>query len=271
MVRDLVTYPDKRIHITSPDLREFDERLFAVIEDLKDTIVANNTDALAAIQIAIPMSVIVIREDNGDFTEIINPRIIGKKGSIISDEKTLYFPNTIKDVQRYKEIKLIYQDRDGKQRSLDAKGKRAILLQRKIDYVFGDTIANRLQSSSRKVLQKELKNSGNIGSLESCSTSISKRDYFISFMQKIIFFIVVADISSFFILSETKETIFVFIQYGFIAILLLLIGYFFVAQKESKAQRSCSSCQMGNIVGTTVKYALFTLALYLISLYLFKV
>ncbi|OQX72910.1 MAG: hypothetical protein B6D59_07105 [Campylobacteraceae bacterium 4484_4] len=101
MVRDIVTYPDKRINITSPDVRKFDEALESVIQDLKDTMEAHHTNAMAAIQIAIPMSVIVIKNHDGSYLELINPRILRKEGSIMSTERTLYFPGIEQTVPRY--------------------------------------------------------------------------------------------------------------------------------------------------------------------------
>ncbi len=253
MTRDIVTYPDKRINVISPDLRLFDANLHSVIQDLKDTIKAHNVNALASIQIAIPMSIIVIKEDDGSFLEIVNPRIIGKNGSIISDEKTLYFPDKTHNIKRYEKIKLIYQDREGNQKSLDASGERAILLQRKIDYIFGATLADKLDEKEKKELSSNLNTS--------CST-VFKRDYFISFIQKILFFIVLANIASFFTSSKTLYT---FITYGTASVLTLLVVYFFVAYHESKKQGSCSSCQIGNIIGTTGKYTAGTLILFAFS------
>lgn len=266
MIRDIVTYPDKRINVISPDLRLFDADLHSVIRDLKDTLKEHSTNAMSAIQIAIPMSIIVIKEDDGSYLEIMNPRIIGKSGSVISKEKTLYFPNISQSIKRYENIKLIYQDINGKQQSLDASGEKAILLQRKIDYIFGATLADKLNENGRKDFEKRLLNGGVEGSFESCPT-VFKRDYFISFIQKILFFIVLANIAGFFISSEA---LFTFVKYGTIAILALLAGYFFVAYYESKKQGSCSSCQIGNIVGTTIKYTIGTLLLFAVSYFLLK-
>ncbi len=257
MIRNIVTYPDKRINVISPDLRLFDDDLHSVIQDLKDTLEAHNVNALSAIQIAIPMSIIVIKEDDGNFLEIINPRIIGKSGSINSDEKTLYFPDKTYSVKRYEKIKLIYQNKEGVQKSLDASGERAILLQRKIDYLFGATLSDKLDEKEKKEFASTLH--------ESCST-VFKRDYFISFIQKILFFIILANIASLF---TSNKTLFTFITYGTIAVLALLVAYFFVAYYESKEQGSCSSCQIGNIIGTTAKYTIGTLILFAFS-YFFK-
>ncbi len=270
MVRDIVTYPDKRINIISPDLRLFDDDLRSVIQDLKDTMNAHNTNAMAAIQIAIPMSLIVIKEQDGTYQEIINPRIISKSGLIDSKEKTLYFPNTTQNVKRYEKIKLIYQNQKGEQKSLDAQGDKAVTLQRKIDYVYGATLANRLDKTKRKGFEKVLSKDGIQGSFESCPT-ISKRDYFISFIQKILFLTAFFNIISFFVSTSTLSSFYTFAKYGFFVTLLLLIGYFFVAYYESKKQNSCTSCQVGNIIGTTVKYTVASTLLFILSSYLLRV
>ncbi len=254
MVRDIVTYPDKRINLTSPDVRHFDESLESVIQDLKDTMEAHNTNAMAAIQIAIPMSLIVIKQDDGTYLEIINPRIIGKKGKVISEEETLYFPGTKHTVERYEQIRLVYQDRSGAQKSMKAEGDLAILLQRKIDYVYGDTIASRVGAKNRKEMEKELAQAGLQGSFESCPTVFMK-DYFTSFIQKILFFMVLTLFAPLFNFeADTIASMWTFDKYASFAVIALLVGYLIVGIQEGKKYTSCTSCQIGNILGTMAKY-----------------
>ena len=93
MVRNIITYPDERIHVITPDLRKFDKSLFSLIDDLKDTIKANNLDALSANQIGVHKSVIVVKENDEDFLVIINPRELSKKERFMSLETTSYYPN----------------------------------------------------------------------------------------------------------------------------------------------------------------------------------
>ncbi len=267
MVRDIVVYPDKRINVLSPDLRVFDENMHSVIRDLKDTMKEHNTDAMAAIQIAIPMSIIVIKKEDGSYLEIINPRIIGKEGLIDSEESTLYFQDTKQNIKRYEKIKLIFQDTDAKQQSLDANGELAITLQRKIDYVYGATLANRTKDDGRKDFEKQLSANGMDGSFESCPT-VFMRDYFLSVIQKIFFFIVIANIIGLFLSDATFSTITTYSSYSILAMLAILVGYFFVAYYESKIYSSCTSCQVGNIIGTTVKYLLAIGILYWVTQYL---
>jgi peptide deformylase len=270
MVQDIITYPDKRINIISPDLRIFDEDLFSVIQDLKDTMKAKQVDAMAAIQIAVPMSVIVIKNDDGSYLEIINPRIIRKSGSIDSMESSLYFPNVTQNVKRYEKINLIYQDREGKQHSLKAQGEFALLLQRKIDYVYGATLANRMKDKGRKEFEKELSAGGVQGSFESCPT-VFKRDYVSSVLMKILFFILIANIASFFVSPETLVSIQKYVGYGIIITSILVVVYFFVGYYELKIEKSCTSCKMGLVTANTLYYALATIILASVSYFFLKV
>jgi peptide deformylase len=270
MVRDIITYPDKTINIISPDQRVFDEELHTVIQDLKDTMDKNKVNALAAIQIAVPMSVIVVKQEDSNYLEIINPRIIGKKGSVESTESTLYFPNTTQKVKRYEKIKLIYQDRNGDQHSLSADGELSLLLQRKIDYVFGGTLANRMKDKSRKEFEKELAAGGVQGSFESCPT-VFKRDYVSSVLIKILFFIFIADIASFFVSHDTLLSIHKYAGYGIVIASILVVVYFFVGYYELKIEKSCSSCKMGLVSANTLYYALATIALASVSYFFLKV
>ncbi len=261
MVRDLVRYPDKTINIISPDQRSFDETLFSLLDDLKDTLEAHHVQALAAIQIGVPVSAIIVKQKDGEYLEIINPRIIGKKGQIQSTESTLYFPDTTHTVTRFEQIRLIYQDRHGEQKSMKAEGELAILLQRKIDYVYGGTLANRLTEKERENMGKDLAKAGLQGSFENCPT-VFKRDYFISMIQKVLFFMSLTLLAPLFSLSDaTVSKIITFDQYASGVLVLLLAGYFYVAMGESKKYGACSGCQTGNIVATTIQYALISILL----------
>ena len=261
LVKDIITYPDKTINIISPDVRSFDDTLFTVLEDMKETLETHKVKGLAAIQIGVPMSAIVIKQDDGTYLEIINPRIIGKKGKVQSTESTLYFPDTTHTVPRYEQIRLIYQDRQGEQKSMKAEGEFAILLQRKIDYVFGGTLANRLPKKEREEMGKDLAKAGMQGSFENCPT-VFKRDYFISMIQKVLFFMFLTLLAPLFSFSEeTISKLITFDKYASGALVLLLIGYFYVAYGESKKYGSCSGCQMGNIAATTIQYTIASVLL----------
>ena len=109
MVKELILYPDERINIASADVRHFNSELFELIDDLKDTIESHNAKGLAAIQIAIPLSVVVVKDPNGNWQEFINPRVLKVKGEATSIETSLYMPNIEEEIPRHKKITFIYQ------------------------------------------------------------------------------------------------------------------------------------------------------------------
>ncbi len=73
MVKDIVKYPTTPSVEFGTDVRLFNEELFSIIEDLKDTIIENNLDGLVGYQIGYYFNVIVIKDENGEFLELINP------------------------------------------------------------------------------------------------------------------------------------------------------------------------------------------------------
>jgi len=90
MIKELVKYPTPLSLEYGIDVRTFDEKLFSLIDDLKDTINENNLDGLSAFQIGNYFNVIVVK-DNDNFIELINPRVISQNSTIVTKESTTYF------------------------------------------------------------------------------------------------------------------------------------------------------------------------------------
>ena len=268
MIKELIIYPDERINIASADVRKFDDELAELIEDLKDTIKANNAQGLAAIQIAIPLSLVVIKDPKGDYLEFINPRVIKTKESVISKESSLYMPNIEEDIPRYNQITFIYQDRTGVQKSMKAEGDLAFLLQRKFDYTFGGTFANKLNLKGKKKIQQKLSNQGVHGEFNATST-FSKREYFKSFMNKLLFFGILTLFAPLFNFSnETIQSFYSYDKFASVGIVLLAIGYFAYGKYEASKIISCTGCQVVSMGAVLVKYLLLAILLFIASYFL---
>lgn len=106
MVQELITYPDERINIASADVRHFNTELFTLIDDLKETIEFHHAQGLSAIQVAVPLSLVVAKDENGTWYEFINPRILKVKGKTTSLETSLYLPNIEEEIPRHEKITL---------------------------------------------------------------------------------------------------------------------------------------------------------------------
>ncbi len=271
MVEELITYPDARINIISPDVRRFDDELIETIENLKDTIIANDAEGLAAIQCAIPAAVVVVKDENGEFLELVNPRIIRKSGKVNSRETSLYMPNITRVVPRYEKIRVVYEDREGNSHSLRAEGDFSYLLQRKIDYLFGGTFANKLEHKDRKGLEQELASEGAVGEFNA-TNSISKREYFKSFINKLLFFEFLTLFGKPLNFSpETISSFYTFDKFATVAIFLLIIAYFAYAKYEANKVISCTGCQVISFTAVSIKYFLASSALFGLCYYFVRV
>jgi len=268
MVKELILYPDERINIASADVRHFDDELFTLIDDLKDTIESHNAKGLAAIQIAVPLSVVVVKDPEGNWQEFINPRVLKVKGKTTSVETSLYLPNIEEEIPRYEKISFVYQDRTGEQHSMSAAGQYGFLLQRKFDYTFGGTFANKLDRKNRKRVEKNLSISGATGEFNANST-ISKREYFKSVMSKLLFFEALTLFAPLFdFKKETLESFYSYDIFATIASLVLVVAYFAYAKYEASRVISCTGCQVVSFTAVAVKYLLIIVVLFAGSYYL---
>ncbi|WP_457746224.1 peptide deformylase [Sulfurimonas sp.] len=266
MVKEIITYPTTPSLEFGGNVRFFDEALRQLLDDIEDTMEANNLDALAAFQIGSPYSVMVIKRAN-EYLEIINPRIIKREGEVESVETTAYFPELSAKTKRYKKIKLMYEDPQGKQQFLEADGDLAITIQRKIDYLFGSNFRVRLSNEERKLFDAKLEFGTDAITDNGCPT-VFKRDRILHTIRFILTVAFLALFSKFFLSNEAVVTLREYENYAMLASLFLTIIYFFYAQYEGKQYKNCSSCQIGNIIGVTAITLTKLLALFIVNYFL---
>jgi peptide deformylase len=260
MVKDLLVYPDDRILTPCTDVRTFDEKLFDVLSNMRDTIEANNLDALSALQIAIPYNIVVIKQ-NDSWLEYINPRIIRAEGKMDSMEKTAYYPNIEQKIPRYETISVVYDDRSGQTKSELISDKwLSSTLQRKIDYLFGGTFLSKIPKSQSDSVIKALATGGLVSQPEICPL-FSTKDYFVSFANKLIFAMGVLLILMLLKLGDFSS----WILGGLGMVVVSMIVFFFYAQYDAKKYNSCSSCQIGNNIGVMAKRIALSTVLMIIS------
>ena len=254
MIQKLVIYPDERVNIACTDVRSFNQTLWDVIEDIRDTMIEHNLDALAAIQIAYPYNIILIKEKDGSYSEYINPRIIGSYGKFDSEETTAYYPGITQTVPRAQSIKVVYEDRNGNPQHLDIEDPEyAATFQRKADYLYGGTFLDKVDKNHRERVLEALASDGLIPEAEVCPT-FSRKDYFVSFTDKLLFIMGLSLLAPLFNLSEdTISTLYTVDKFLLPLVFVLMIGFFFYAQYEAKKYSRCSSCQIGNNIGVIIK------------------
>lgn len=254
MIKEITQYPTVMSLEFGGNVRHFDNTLLEIIQDLKDTLVANNLNALAAFQIESPLAVIVIKQEDDRFLEIINPVILKREGIVTPIETTAYFPGLSGKTKRYEKIKLMYEDREGKQQFLTAEGDLAITIQRKADYLLGANFRIRMNEEEKKLFDSKLEFGTDDIDHNDCPT-VLKRDRILHLIKYGLIAGVLGLLISFFVSSEIEHIIKIAENTLMLTILLLMIIYFFYAQYEGKKYKHCTSCQIGNIVGTIVLFS----------------
>lgn len=246
MIKDIIKYPAPTGVEYAPDIRIFDEQLFIFIDDLKETAELNNLEGLAAPQVGSYYNLVVIRKD-GEFLELINPRVLRKSGEVTSTETTSYFPNTSAKIQRYESISLVYEDRNGDSHSLKASGDFSILLQRKIDYLFGANFLTKLKDKDKENFEASLNSNG-----LSCPTTPSafSRDYFIKASNIVLIIMLLLLVSSFFISDkEILNKMWDYQLYLSFGVLAINIFYALYSYYENKRFSICTNCYNMSIFG----------------------
>jgi peptide deformylase len=249
MIKDIITYPTPTGIEYAPDIRFFDEELYTFIDDLKETAEANSLEGLAATQVGSYYNVVVVKHD-GEFLELLNPRIFKKHGSVRSIESSAYFPNVSVEIERYETVNLVYEDRFGESHSLKADGDFSILLQRKIDYLYGANFLTKLKDEEKEEFETLLLSNG-----MSCPVSPSKfsRDYFVKAANYIMIGMVGLLAASLFIsTTSTLEKLWSYQLYLSFVVLGIYISYLIYSYYENKRYSVCTNCFNMSIYGVTV-------------------
>jgi peptide deformylase len=267
MIKDIKQHPTAGSFDFGGTVRHFDESLFTLLQDLKDTIEANDLKGLSAFQISSPLTVMVIKKEDGSFLEIINPIIINKSGKINPLETTAYFPNLSATTTRHKTVKLMYEDREGKQHFLEADGELSILIQRKTDYLLGSNFLIRLSKEEKEKFENKIAYNTNDVSLEVCPTSL-KSDKVLKAIKYGLIAGFIGISFSFFLSTEMLSLLKMAENYLMLFLAFLTLLYFVYAQYEGKKYSSCTSCQIGNIMALTLIKTIHISLLFLTNYFL---
>jgi len=117
-----------------------------------------NGIGLAATQVNRHVQVVVmdVSEDQNEPRVFINPEIIRKDGSTISEEGCLSVPGNYAKVERAESITVKALDQNGESFELDAEGLLAICIQHELDHLKGKLFIDYLSPLKRQRIRKKL-------------------------------------------------------------------------------------------------------------------
>ena len=162
-ILELVKAPDPRLKLVSQPIADVDKALRRFMDDMVQTMYAENGIGLAAIQVGVPKRVAVIDLDPGGPNSkqlyFINPRIVEASGELSTfHEGCLSVPEVWDDVKRPARLTVEYTDEHGDKQTVTADGLFATCLQHEIDHLNGRLFIDHLSKLKRSIaLRKSAK------------------------------------------------------------------------------------------------------------------
>lgn len=135
-VRNIIKMGDPALRKVSKPVKEFDQRLGELFDDLKETLDRAGGLGLAAVQVGVLKRAFIIILD-GKAYEIANPQILSQKGSVIDNEGCLSVVGFRGMVKRAQKVEIKYFDREGKEQTLKAENYDARALLHEYDHLEG--------------------------------------------------------------------------------------------------------------------------------------
>lgn len=164
MLREVITYPNKLLRLKSEDVVQFDTKLHTLLDDMYETMIDHAGVGLAAIQVGIPLNVLIIClpneediQDKIDLIEAINPVITHKDGEQVFTEGCLSVPGFTEDVTRAQSIVVEYYNRDGIKQTMETDGFLSVAWQHEMEHLSGHLFIEHLSFLKRKKFEKEWK------------------------------------------------------------------------------------------------------------------
>lgn len=135
-IRNVVQVGDEVLRQRCFEVEAFDEKLWTLLDDMKDTVKKERGAGLAAPQVGVLRRVVVVDVDEGYF-EFINPVLLIQKGSQTGWEGCLSVRGQSGVVTRPSRVTLSYQDRFGEKHVLKAKDFFARAICHELDHLDG--------------------------------------------------------------------------------------------------------------------------------------
>ena len=135
-IRNIVQVGDDVLRQRCAEVENFDEKLWSLLDDMKETVKKEQGAGLAAPQVGVLRRVVVVDVAEGYF-EFINPVILSQKGEQTDWEGCLSVKGKSGIVSRPMKVKLAYQDRNGDKYLLQAKGFFARAICHELDHLDG--------------------------------------------------------------------------------------------------------------------------------------
>ena len=154
----ILEFPDPRLRTKAAPVEAIDDALREFIEQLFEVMYAAPGIGLAATQVDVHKRLFVcdVSSDKTAPLVLINPEILERDGTIVSDEGCLSVPGYYEEVERAEHIKIRFLDRDGERVEMEVEGLLAVCMQHETDHLDGKLFVDYLSEAKRQRIRKKL-------------------------------------------------------------------------------------------------------------------
>ena len=154
----ILEFPDPRLRKKAAPVEVVDDPLRQLIDDMFETMYEAPGIGLAATQVDVHRRLLVadVSQDKDEPQVLINPEILERDGSAITEEGCLSVPGYYEEIERAEHIKVRYLDRDGNEQESEYEGLLAVCVQHEIDHLDGKLFVDYLSEIKRQRIRKRL-------------------------------------------------------------------------------------------------------------------
>lgn len=144
-LRTILVQGDETLNKKCHAVTKFDEKLHELLNDMVDTMKENNGVGLAAPQVGILRRAVVVRNEDDEIYELINPEIISAEGEQEDLEGCLSVPGMYGIVKRPMKVRVRAQDRNGKVFEVEDEGLTARCFCHELEHLDGHLFTERVE------------------------------------------------------------------------------------------------------------------------------
>ena len=159
-IRKILKFPDQDLRIKAKPVESFDDELKTLTEDMFETMHSVNGIGLAATQIGVAkqVAVIDISPEKNEPLVIVNPaiQILDPTKTEDYDEGCLSVPGFFEKISRPSDIKLTYQDLNGKKQEIKPEGLLTKVVQHELDHLNGRLFVDHISELKRRRIRNKI-------------------------------------------------------------------------------------------------------------------
>ena len=159
-IRKILKFPDQDLRIKAKPVESFDGELKTLTDDMFETMHSVNGIGLAATQIGIAkqVAVIDISPEKNEPLVIVNPaiQILDPSKTEDYDEGCLSVPGFFEKISRPSDIKLTYQDLNGRKQEIKPVALLTKVVQHELDHLNGRLFVDHISELKRRRIRNKI-------------------------------------------------------------------------------------------------------------------